>query len=367
MALSLKNISLKMEGETWLDDVSLTLERGELCTVIGRTLAGKTTLLRVLAGLQEIDSGSLELDGRDTLHVPIWERGVAMVYQQFINYPHLDVLANVAFPLRRHGVPRAEAARRAAEVLASVGLSGYEKRKPSELSGGQQQRVALARALGKRSDLLLLDEPLVNLDYKLREQLRREFRNLFSQQRDSIVVYTTTEPSEAMLLGNRMVVLHEGRILQIGSPADVFSAPADIRVAQIVNDPPMNMIEGGLVDGALRLHGDVALPIPAHMKALEAGDYVFGIRALDTHLSGGIEARVELAEISGSETFVHVTSRLGPVVLQIDEVLTLALHEAVRIDLPAERLFVFGKDGRLVSSPEACDRGERGQGGTDNA
>jgi len=360
MPLSASNLSLTVEGETYLDGVSLTLERGELCTVVGRTLAGKTTLLRVIAGLQEVDGGNLELDGRNILDIPVWNRGIGMVYQQFINYPHLNALDNVAFPLRRRGVGRAEARRRAGEVLARVGLGGFEKRRPSELSGGQQQRVALARALVKNSDVLLLDEPVVNLDYKLREQLREEFRNIFSEQRESIVVYTTTDPSEAMLLGKSMVVMHEGGIIQTGQPADVFSSPATIQVAQIVNDPPMNIFRGAVEDGRVRFSDGVSADIPEHMKTLPEGEYRFGVRAFDVTLGGDIDAEVELAEISGSETFLHVGSQVGRLVLQLDEVHAFSLHDTLRVRVPTERLFVFDAAQRLVSSPEANLNGSGG-------
>ena len=210
MALILEHIDIRLDDIAHLDDVSLIFKRGGLYTVLGRTLAGKTTLLRTIAGLQEPQKGGLTLHGKDYMQLPVWKRRVAMVYQQFINYPHLSVLANVAFPLRRAGVSREEARRRAREVLKKVGLADFETRRPSALSGGQQQRVALARGLVKRAEILLLDEPLVNLDYKLREQLREEFQNIFEGQDDAILVYTTTEPAEAIQLGHEMIVMDEG-------------------------------------------------------------------------------------------------------------------------------------------------------------
>ncbi|OPX38813.1 MAG: hypothetical protein B1H11_04040, partial [Desulfobacteraceae bacterium 4484_190.1] len=190
----MKNFDIRIGDVPHLDDVSLEFKRGKLYTILGRTLSGKTTLLRTIAGLETPQKGELTLHEKEFLSLPVWKRGVAMVYQQFINYPHLNVLNNVTFPLKRAHVPNSEAKKRAREVLSKVGLSQFEKRRPRALSGGQQQRVALARALAKRSDILLLDEPLVNLDYKLREQLREEFLNIFQGQNDAIVIYTTTEP-----------------------------------------------------------------------------------------------------------------------------------------------------------------------------
>ncbi len=267
MALSMQNIDIRVDGIAHLGDVSLEFKRGGLYTVLGRTLAGKTTLLRAIAGLQQPQSGTLTLHGEDYLSLPVWKRRVAMVYQQFINYPHLSVLANVVFPLKRAGVPRAEAKRRAREVLAKVGLADFENRRPAALSGGQQQRVALARALVKRAEVLLLDEPLVNLDYKLREQLREEFQNIFEGQDDAIVIYTTTEPAEAIQLGHEMIVMDEGTVIQQGKPLAVFNAPATIRCAEVINDPPMNIFRGAIEEGEILLRGGVRLPVPAHMSA----------------------------------------------------------------------------------------------------
>ncbi|MFZ5792555.1 MAG: ABC transporter ATP-binding protein [Pseudomonadota bacterium] len=358
MALVAQDLSLTVDGVPHLAGIGVTLARGGLYTVLGRTLAGKTTLLRVIAGLQAVDDGTLALDGRDYRRLPVWRRSVAMVYQQFINYPHLDALANVAFPLRRAGVDPAEADRRARETLARVGLQGFENRRPSQLSGGQQQRVALARALVKNADLLLLDEPLVNLDYKLREQLREEFRGILSEQAHSIVLYTTTDPAEAMLLGRTITVMHEGRILQVGDPATVFDRPADVRVAGIINDPPMNLIDGVIADGAIRLAGDTRLALPRHMAGLAPGAYRFGLRATDvTPAADGVAMQVELAEISGSETLLHVVGSCGRLVLQMEGVHGYVISDRVGVLLPSDRMFVFGGEGGLLRAPGDAGRG----------
>ncbi len=250
MSLVLDDLRLREGGVPFLDGITAEFSRGRLTTVIGRTSAGKTTLMRALAGLQGVDSGHIRLDGRAFETVPAWQRDVAMVYQQFINYPHLSVFENVAFPLRRRGLGDAEVRQRVERQLETVGLGTFGERRPSALSGGQQQRVALARALVRHAPILLLDEPLVNLDYKLREQLRDEFRRILGAQTDTIAVYNTTEPAEAMMLGDHVVVLHEGRVLQTGTPADVFDRPASALVAGIVNDPPMNVIAGELASEA---------------------------------------------------------------------------------------------------------------------
>jgi len=355
MALILEHINIRMDDIAHLDDVSLTFKRGGLYTVLGRTLAGKTTLLRAIAGLQQPQKGALTLHGKDYLHVPVWKRRVAMVYQQFINYPHLTVLANVTFPLRRAGVPPEEAKRRAREVLDMVGLADFETRRPSALSGGQQQRVALARALVKRAEILLLDEPLVNLDYKLREQLREEFQNIFEGQDDAILVYTTTEPAEAIQLGHELIIMDEGAVIQRGKPLAVFNAPATIRCAKIINDPPINIFEGAIENGAIQLQGGVRLPLPPHLARLPHGTYYFGLRTADLSLGGVIRSKVELSEISGSQTILHLSGDIGAFILYEDGVSQHAIGSTVQVNLDSDRMYAFSVGGDLIAAPTTIE------------
>lgn len=352
MTLHATDLRLAVDGVDHLKDVTATFQPGRLYTVIGRTLAGKTTLLRVLAGLQGVDSGSLTRDGADFLTTPVWRRDTAMVYQQFINYPHLNVFENVAFPLKRAGLSRDEVQRRAQESLARVGLAEFHERKPSQLSGGQQQRVALARALARGAGILLLDEPFVNLDYKLREQLREEFKGLFSGQGDAVVIYATTEPAEAMMLGDVVLVMHEGQIIQIGAPDEVFDRPATTTVARIINDPPMNIFAARIESGQITVADLQATHVPVHLAGLPDGSYQFGLRATDVSLARtGIEGEVTFVEISGSETFVHVAVGEAPFVVQIEGIHDVALGELVAMRLRPERLFAFDQNGTLVRPP----------------
>ncbi|MBY8840595.1 ABC transporter ATP-binding protein [Streptomyces sp. SP2-10] len=352
MNLSATDLCLTVDGVEHLRNVTATFQPGRLHTVIGRTMAGKTTLLRALAGLQKVDSGSLTRAGTDFLKTPVWRRDTAMVYQQFINYPHLNVFDNVAFPLKRAGLSRDEIRRRVRQSLASVGLADFERRKPSQLSGGQQQRVAMARALARGTGILLLDEPLANLDYKLREQLRDEFKALFSDRGDTIVIYTTTEPAEAMMLGDVVLVMHEGRILQTGTPQEVFERPATTTVASIINDPPMNIFAGRLEGGRVTVAGFQATHVSAHLADLPDGSYQFGLRATDVSLaSSGVEGEVTFVEISGSETFVHVVVGEAPFVVQIEGIHDVALGDPVKLRLRPDRLFAFDEQGTLVRTP----------------
>jgi len=355
MALILEHIDIRIDDIAHLDDVSLTFRRGGLYTVLGRTLSGKTTLLRTIAGLEQPQKGALTLHGEDYLHLPVWKRRVAMVYQQFINYPHLTALANVAFPLRRAGVPSEEAKRRAREVLSMVGLTDFETRRPSSLSGGQQQRVALARALVKRAEILLLDEPLVNLDYKLREQLREDFQNIFKGQDDAIVVYTTTEPAEAIQLGHELIIMDEGAVIQQGKPLAVFNAPATIRCAKIINDPPINIFEGAIENGDIQLQGGVRLPLPSHLGHLSRGTYCFGLRTTDLSLGGLIGSEVELSEISGSQTILHLSGDIGTFILYEDGVSQHAIGSTVSVSLDSHRMYAFSVGGDLIAAPETTE------------
>lgn len=357
MSLIATNLLRRVDGVAHLDGVSCILERGRFYVVAGPTLSGKTSLLHALAGLEAPDAGNISLDGNDLATVPVWSRSVSLVYQQFINYPHLTVFENIAFPLRRRRLAAKEVERKVHEIAATVGLTPLLSRMPGALSGGQQQRVALARSLVKSSDLLLLDEPLVNLDYKLREQLREEFLNIFAKQSHSILVYATTDPVEALLFDADVMVMHEGRLLQVGTAQHVYARPATTTVARIFSDPPMNLLPGHLDATELRLADDVRLPRSGHLGDLPAAPYIFGFRPGDARLAAsGIFAEVELAEISGSETFLHLRRGTMRFVVHLSGVYTYAPGENVEVALDGAKLFAFTPDGKLAAAPPA-DRG----------
>lgn len=350
MQLVLDGISKRMGAQWWLHDMGMELHSGAVTVLLGATQAGKTSLMRIMAGLDAPTHGRVLVDGQDVTGVPVRERNVAMVYQQFINYPSLTVAQNIASPLRLRGEKNIDA--RVQELAERLHIEMFLTRLPSELSGGQQQRVALARALAKNAPLLLLDEPLVNLDYKLREELREELSQLFSAS-DSTVVYATTEPGEALLLGGYTAVLKEGRLLQYGPTAEVFHEPNSIDVARAFSDPPMNFIAAVPVQGGLRmpdgslLEKDMALSGEALTLGLRASSLRFDARDGDLALAGV----VELAEISGSDTFVHVTSAWGPFVAQITGVIHLDIGNRVTLHFSPDHLFVFGADGKLLAAP----------------
>jgi ABC-type sugar transport system ATPase subunit len=237
MTVTLEHVTRTVDGIPAIRDVSLTLERGTLSVLLGPTLSGKTSIMRLLAGLDTPTSGRVLVDGKDVTGLDVRQRSVAMVYQQFINYPSLTVYENIASPLRVQRRPREEIEKRVREAAQLLKLEPYLDRTPLQLSGGQQQRTAIARALVKGADLVLLDEPLANLDYKLREELRTELPRIFEAS-GAIFVYATTEPSEALLLGGRTVCMWEGEVLQAGDTSKVYRHPDTLRVAQVFSDPP---------------------------------------------------------------------------------------------------------------------------------
>jgi glycerol transport system ATP-binding protein len=224
MSLVLDHVSKDVGAEAHIRDVSLTLEKGGLNVLLGPTLSGKTSLMRLMAGLDRPTSGRVVMDGGDVTAVPLRRRSVAMVYQQFINYPFFTVFENIASPLRVAGIASREIEARVREAARLLKLEPYLDRQPLQLSGGQQQRTAIARALVKRADLVLLDEPLANLDYKLREELREELPRLFDVS-GAVFVYATTDPAEALLLGGRTATLSEGRVTQFGATPEVYRRP----------------------------------------------------------------------------------------------------------------------------------------------
>ena len=356
MTLRLENVGREVNGVTYLADIDLELTPGSVYVLLGPTLSGKTSLMRIMAGLDRPNTGRVLVDGRDVTGTSVRKRGIAMVYQQFINYPSFTVYDNIASPLRRAGLPKAEVDEKVRGAAATLRIDALLDRLPGQLSGGQQQRTALARALVKDANLLLLDEPLVNLDYKLREELREELREIFAT-RHATVIYATTEPVEALMIGGQTVVLHEGRVLQAGPTVELYHMPASVRVGQTFSDPPMNLIDGTVRNGEAILGENLRIPPGDQLASLGDGPYRFGVRAnhlfLNRQSPADVEfsAVVELAEISGSETFLHVTFAGAAWVAQEEGVHGLALGTQLPLYLNPRNLFAFGMDNRLAAAP----------------
>ncbi|MEP7303105.1 MAG: ABC transporter ATP-binding protein [Caldimonas sp.] len=352
MELKLERIEQRVGAEACLYPLDLTLVPRAVTVLLGATQAGKTTLMRVMAGLDAPSKGKVLADGEDVTGRPVRERNVAMVYQQFINYPSMTVADNIGSPLRLRREKNVEA--RVRELATKLHIEPFLERLPAELSGGQQQRVALARALAKNAPLMLLDEPLVNLDYKLREELREELSQLFATG-SSTVVYATTEPTEALLLGGYTAVLDAGELLQYGPTAEVFHHPTSIRVARAFSDPPMNLIAAQAGASGVTLAGGVAFALA--LPGADSATLTVGIRAgaLRVESQGGdlaLPGKVELAEISGSDTFLHVETAIGELVAQLTGVHEFTLGEPVTLQLDPRQAYVFDAAGALLRAPE---------------
>src|SRR5262245_64283288 len=306
MALEFRHVTKRVGGETHIHETDLVLEQGTFNILLGTTLAGKTTLMQLMAGLEQPTAGEILFRGKNVAGVPVQKRNVSMVYQQFINYPNFSVYDNIASPLRVAGVAAPEIEARVDKVAELLRLKPMLKRRPNELSGGQQQRTAIARALVKDSDLILLDEPLANLDYKLREELRDELPKLFAG-RNCIVVYATTEPAEALLFGGNTALLFEGRVTQFGPTSTIYRKPSDLVSAKVFSDPPINTARVTKKGEEIVLENQVKWRSQRIGKAIPDGTYTIGIRphhitpTAPAKDSSVIEGRVLVTELSGSE------------------------------------------------------------------
>ena len=344
-------------AESWIHPLTLEFAEGAINVLLGATLAGKTSLMRLMAGLDRPTAGKIFASGRDVTGVPVRRRKLAMVYQQFINYPSLTVYDNIASPLQMARMPDSEIRQRVTSLAERLRLTPFLDRLPASLSGGQQQRTALARALAKDTDLLLLDEPLVNLDYKLREELRDELTQLFSERRTT-VVYATTEPQEALQLGGHTALLDRGRLLQFGRTTDIFRRPATLEAARAFSDPPLNVIAARMQSGIAIVADGIELELPRFSADAPLQEITLGLRAHQFRIAptqrhhAGITGRVDLAEISGSETYLHLSRDHLSLVAQLPGVHDLPLGAACTLYLDPADLYGFHRDGTTLFAPD---------------
>lgn len=354
MTLQLEGVSKGTGRETHIHPTDLTLQGGTMNVLLGPTLSGKTTLMRLMAGLDRPTEGRVLWNGEDVTAVPVQKRNVAMVYQQFINYPSITVFENIASPLRLMGKSKSDIHTAVHEAADMMKLGAMLDRKPLELSGGQQQRCALARALVKNAGLVLLDEPLANLDYKLREELRAEIPRIF-EKAGSIFVYATTEPEEALLLGGNTATLWEGRVTQFGSTPAVYRKPVDATTARVFSDPPMNFLQVSKT-GTKLMFGDGQSALAAGALAqLPDGRYTAGFRPnhleVSRHAANAMEFHPQLSvtEITGSETFIHLDHHGERWVGLIHGVHDLNLDKPLPVYLDPAHVYIFDTNGGLVA------------------
>ena len=355
MALELKNVVKRVGAETHIYDASLKLEEGKFNILLGTTLSGKTTLMRLMAGLEKPTQGEVWFNGKDVTGVAVQKRNVAFVYQQFINYPNFTVYDNIASPLRVLGKNKSEIREAVDKVAELLKLTPMLDRMPDELSGGQQQRTALARALVKQADLVLLDEPLANLDYKLREELREELPPLFATL-GTTVVYATSEPTEALLLGGYTATLKEGRVVEFGETPKLYHKPASLTCAEVFSDPPINTMPFSKNDNTVRLDDVVSWPAAGIFDNLPDGDYTLGIRPHHLNLqpegehSLPLQGKVIVTEISGSESVVHTAIGNASWVSQNHGVHPLNIGQTVDLNIQADNCLIFDKNEKLVTA-----------------
>lgn len=353
--LELRNAAKMVGGDYHIHATNLAFEKGTLNVLLGPTLSGKTSLMRLMAGLDRPTSGSVHFDGVDVTGVPVQKRNVAMVYQQFINYPALTVYENIASPMRISGKDAATIDREVRKAADLLRLTPYLDRTPLNLSGGQQQRTALARALVKNASLVLMDEPLANLDYKLREELRAELPRIFAQS-GAIFVYATTEPSEALLLGGNTATLSEGRVTQFGPTISVYRNPFDLVTAKTFADPPLNFIDVIKAGGAFQRQGSDILPVPAHLAGMTDGPVTIAFHphhlglSPQTPAAAKLQARTQVSEITGSESFVHLDFDGVRWVMLAHGIHNIDPDTEVDIYLDTRHVMAFGTDGRAIAT-----------------
>jgi len=356
VSLELRNVVKRVGAETHIHETTLKLAETGFNILLGPTLAGKTTLMQLMAGLDRPSAGEVWFGGHDVTAVPVRRRNVSMVYQQFINYPNLTVYENIASPLRVARMTRAAIDERVHRMAELLHLTPLLQRRPGELSGGQQQRTALARALVKDADLVLLDEPLANLDFKLREELRDELPKLFAGRR-STVVFATTDPMDALLLGGHTAALHEGRITQFGPTAEVYRRPADLRTALVLSNPPINVapvVKDG--DRIVLNSNGLGWSAKAEMRHLPDGRYTLGVRphcispVRNGSTAAEIGGRVQITELSGAESVIHFAHGDLSWISQSHGVHAMQIGETATFYVDVGQCMYFDAEGRLVAS-----------------
>ena len=351
--LKLKDLRKSFGNVPVLHGIDLELTSGEMLVIVGASGCGKSTMLRLVAGLETPTAGAIELDGKDVAPLDPAERDIAMVFQNYALYPHMSVFDNMAYALKIRGMSKADIATRVQETADMLGLGPLLARKPRQLSGGQRQRVAMGRAIVRHPKLFLFDEPLSNLDAKLRVTMRAEIKRL--QRRMGVTsLYVTHDQVEAMTLGDRLLVLHQGRAVQLATPMEVFERPADTYVAGFIGAPAMNFLPGVLSHGGTAVTLELGIVIPfadGKRPGADGRKLTIGIRPEHVTLdAAGLELQVDLLEPLGSETVVIGRLPDGEL-LSVKVAKADAGPEVMHVGLPAAQLHVFDADTGLRLDP----------------
>jgi multiple sugar transport system ATP-binding protein len=334
----LRNLGISLGGNEIIKELELAVEEGEFLVLLGPSGCGKSTLLHSIAGLIDVSCGSVEIGGRDMTHADPSARGIGMVFQSYALYPTMTVEKNMSFGLRISGTPKAEIKRRVTRAAEMLHLEPLLDRKPAQLSGGQRQRVAIGRALVREAGVFLFDEPLSNLDAKLRAELRRELK-LLHQALRSTMIYVTHDQVEAMTLATRIVVMRAGRIQQVGAPAEVYERPANLFVAGFLGAPAMNFIHGALDAGGRFTAGQLSIDVPV----AGARAAVLGIRPEHIAIASGapLSGTVTLVEPMGNHQIVWIDAGGQLLSAMVHDNRAFALGEAVRFAVDAGRASLF--------------------------
>ncbi|MDX3974220.1 sn-glycerol-3-phosphate ABC transporter ATP-binding protein UgpC [Shinella sp.] len=336
-----------------LHGVDLTIRDGEFIVLVGPSGCGKSTLLRMIAGLEDVTAGEIRIDGRRVNDLAPKDRDIAMVFQSYALYPHMSVADNMSYSLRLRRSTKEKIASAVGNAASKLGLDPLLERRPRALSGGQRQRVAMGRAIVRQPKAFLFDEPLSNLDARLREQMRAEIKKLHGDLR-ATSIYVTHDQIEAMTLADRIVAMHAGVVQQVGTPLDLYDRPANLFVAGFIGSPGMNFFEGRYVasgEGAeLQLANGATLPL-AKRAGIESGSVAtLGIRPEHVVIAdrGALEAKVDLIEPTGFGIIMHVTIHDIPMKIFTLDRAMLNPGPSVRVDLPQDKLHLFGAEGQRV-------------------
>lgn len=345
--VALHRITKRFKNVVALREVSFEIEDGEFFVLLGPTGAGKTTTLRIIAGLEQQESGSVSFDGVTVDNASPAERDIAFVFQQYSLYPTMSVYDNLAFPLRSplRRTPEAEIKTRVNQVAEILRISHLLDRKTARLSGGEMQRVSIGRAIVRNPRIFLMDEPLSNLDAKLRESLRIELEHIQKTQH-STTLYVTHDQVEALTLADRVAVLRQGRIIQIGAPQDIYDRPATVFVAQLVGTPRINLLPAQRSDGQIRI-ADTGLQLPLDNGAALPDAFTLGVRPEDIHpaADGAFGGEVALIEPLGVETILHLKSGSQTLLSIVSGMNPHRIGERIRFHIVQERLHFFNRQG----------------------
>ena len=339
-----------------LHGVDLLIEDGEFIVLVGPSGCGKSTLLRMIAGLESISSGTMSIDGREVNDLKPKDRDIAMVFQSYALYPHMTVADNMSYSLRLRRTPKEKIAAAVAAASAKLGLDPFLARRPKALSGGQRQRVAMGRAIVRQPKAFLFDEPLSNLDARLREQMRAEIKRMHAEF-GATSVYVTHDQIEAMTLASRIVAMNAGEVQQIGAPLELYDRPANLFVAGFIGSPGMNMLEGTTLvsdsgTSLVRLTNGTTIPLGQAVNLPEGTSVTLGIRPEHVAIrpgADGVTASVELIEPTGLGIILHLTVHGLPFKIFSSDRALLAPGADLTVGFPTERLHLFGPDGRRIA------------------